>query len=126
MTREQILKKFPNASESTLRANATTENRSDGLRANNAKPIEGRSLERPLSREDSSRAGTLPRFRIVFTVYATRPADWDNYSTKQLQDMVVRSGILSGDDWGILEGSVISRKAHSKAEEGTAIEITQL
>jgi hypothetical protein len=126
VTREQILKKFPNASESTLRANAIAENRSDGLRADNSQPVKGNALERVAPREDSSRDGAVQRFRITFTVYAVRPADYDGYDIKHLQDWCVKAALIPDDNWRILEGSVISRKAHTKAEERTFIEITPL
>jgi hypothetical protein len=119
--------KFPNASESTLRANATiVENRSDGVRANNPQPVKGNTLERVAPREDSSRAVPLQRFRITFTVYAARPADYDGYDIKHLQDWCVKAALIPDDNWRILEGSVISRKAHSKADERTEIEVTPL
>jgi Holliday junction resolvase RusA-like endonuclease len=53
-----------------------------------------------------------------------RPLDWDNYRLKDLQDCLVHAGLLAGDEWNILEGSVVSCKAHTKAEEKTEIEIT--
>jgi hypothetical protein len=37
--------------------------------------------------------------------------------------MLVHAEILLGDDWSILEGSVVSEKACSKDEERTEVEI---
>lgn len=53
-----------------------------------------------------------------------RPCDWDGYSIKELQDCLVHAGLLDGDEWFCLEGSVVSEKAHSREEERTEIEIT--
>lgn len=66
------------------------------------------------------------RFEIVFTVYAVSPADWDGYHVKELQDLLVKSGILPGDDWATLQGKVVPQKAAKKEEEKTVIEITQI
>lgn len=77
----------------------------------------------PLDSAGKREGKSCQRFKIVFTVYARRPLDWDNYRLKDLQDCIVKSGILDGDEWNVLEGSVISKKAHSEAEEKTVVEI---
>lgn len=80
---------------------------------------EGVPLDSAGQREGKGRT----RVKIRFTVYAVRPLDWDNYRLKDLQDCLVRAGLLDGDEWDVLEGSVVSKKAHSAAEEKTVVEI---
>lgn len=66
------------------------------------------------------------RFEIVFEIYSTRPCDWDNYSTKELQDCIVEEGILPDDNWKILQGRVIPKKALTKKDEATIVYIERL
>lgn len=101
-----------------------------GLRATDQKPVEGNSLERAPQGKDTglpSSAGiskNRERAGIRFRVFSTRPCDWDNYSVKEIQDGLLKAGLLDSDDWDQLQGSVISEKVHSKEEERTVIEIT--
>lgn len=66
------------------------------------------------------------RFEIVFEIYSARPCDWDNYSTKELQDCIVEEGILPDDNWKILQGKVITKKALTKKDEQTIVYVTKL
>jgi len=88
---------------------------------------ERRSLVGPAQREakgwTGAQKGTGERMRVIFTVYAQRPLDWDNYRLKDAQDCLVEAGLLVDDNWRILEGLVRSEKAHTKEEERTEIEI---
>jgi hypothetical protein len=86
------------------------------------KRTQGDPLERPVSGKEESR----PRFKIEFHVYAVRPCDYDGYHIKELQDMVVKSGILPDDDWRTLRGEVIPHKVYTEAEEETRILIIEL
>ncbi len=117
MTREQILARWPAASESTIARNLSP--RAQRLPASNPKPAKGVALERPVPRE----AQGAGRARIVFRIFSRRPCDWDGYSIKELQDCLVHAGILEGDEWNRLEGCVISEKVLTLAEERTEIEI---
>lgn len=122
MDLNELKARYPNASESFLRRNADSGD--SGVRAADTKPDEGKPLERRLSRKDPRRVGPAGRLKIRFTIHAVHPADWDGVDIKQLQDMLVRSGILPDDNWSLLQGEVISEKVHSKEEEKTVIEIT--
>jgi len=51
------------------------------------------------------------------------PCDWDGYSIKELQDILIKAGILDGDEWYRLHGTVVSRKVHTKEEERTEVMI---
>ena len=94
----------------------------DRLCATKPECPEGVPLDSASKREGKVRR----RAKILFTVYARRPLDWDNYRLKDLQDCIVKSGILDGDEWDVLEGSVVSAKAHKKEEERTVVEIQTL
>lgn len=93
-----------------------------GIPTQRTQPDKGSALERPLPRKEKSSL----RFKIHFDIYAVRPLDWDNHFTKPLQDLVAQSGIIPGDKWDQLEGSVASYKVYSPEEERTEITITQL
>ncbi len=126
MTIEELRRRFPKASDAFLRRNATGVDaiKNPGLRASNAKPDERKSLVSRLSGKEKGGTSTAGRLKIRFTVHSVRPADWDGYDIKYLQDMLCRAGILPDDNWCILCGEVISEKVHSKKEERTVIEIT--
>lgn len=93
--------------------------RTDGICASNPKPIEGKPLERRVSGEKTGRTRT----RIIFRIYSVRPADWDGYHIKPIQDCLGYSALLDGDDWNLLQGEVISEKVYTKTEERTEVEI---
>lgn len=114
MNRTEILKRFPNASESFIRKNCA-----EGIRPDDPQPVKGKPLVRSIPRKETG----LLRAHIRFVIFSRRPADWDNYHVKELQDLLVHAGILGGDHWDILEGSVRSEKAYSQEEERTEIVI---
>jgi len=129
VTLNELRRRFPNSSDAFLRRNregisAIVQFRDSELRAAKPKPTEGDALERPAPGKDSGRFVTSPRHRIRFTIYSVRPCDWDGYHIKELQDMLIRASIIPDDNWGFLQGEVVSEKALSKAEEKTVIEIT--
>lgn len=74
--------------------------------------------------EGKTAGGT--RFEISFTVYAVRPNDYDNLRCKELQDCLVKAGLIPDDNWRVLQGRIISKKASSQAEERTEILIEQI
>ncbi len=97
------------------------------LRTDDQKPVEGDALVRPLPRKGKSSKSVVlgvERRHITFRVFSRRPADYDGYSIKELQDCLVHAGLLDGDGWNQLRGQVISEKVHSKEEEMTIVEIT--
>jgi hypothetical protein len=114
ITLDELRKLFPKASAATIAANAPR------VCPTQQERPEGRPLERAVEREKPRRS----RAQIVFRVYAIRPNDWDNVWAKDLQDMLIVSGILDDDAWDTLQGSVISEKVHRPEEERTEIEIT--
>lgn len=101
-------------------------NRSSRLRPAQPQPTQGHALVSAPPGEEAGRSVPLARFKIVFTVYAVRPCDYDGLHIKELQDMLVEAGLLHGDQWNELDGEVRSRKAHTKEEERTVIEIERL
>ena len=103
------------------------------IRSYNAQPAKGDALVRASQGEDSCWYGTVecatgqPRFAIQFIIYAVRPADWDGWHIKELQDALVACRVLPDDSWKhIEEGSVATRKVHKASEERTEIRITPL
>ena len=96
-----------------------------GLRPGAAQPAERMPLEDGGEPEDPHWYATLSQFEIRFTVYSVRPADYDGYDIKALQDFCVKVGIIPEDRWDVItSGTVCSRKAATEGEERTEIEIT--
>lgn len=93
-----------------------------GLPASDPKPVEGDALDSGVQREEAGAA----RYKLVFTVYAVRPCDWDGWHVKPLQDVLAIIGLIPGDSWHQLEGCVRSCKVHTAEEERTEIEITPI
>lgn len=129
MTREQLAAK--------LASNPAFAKRNPhlvGLPTANKKSTQGHALVGAVPRKEKSRPSIAKssghsrrsRARITFRIFAVRPADWDGYHIKELQDVCVKSGLLDGDEWDILEGQVISEKAYAKDAERTEITIEPL
>lgn len=130
MTEADLRKHFPHASVATINRNLG--DTPPGLRPDQPQRIERKALDSPPPGKAKGRARPLQnlaaseRYRIVFHVYSVRPFDWDNYSTKELQDIIVKAGILPDDNWRVLDGSVVPHKAQAPDEERTVIEITRI
>jgi len=129
MTRDELLKRFPNASAAFLRNNS--DDHPSRLPARQErKPDTRPALVSAPQGKGTGKRSVVPgeRYRISFTVHAVRPRDWDNLtaSIKQLQDCLVEAGWLPDDNWKVLEGTVRSDKAASKAEERTEITIERI
>lgn len=116
MTRDELIKKFPRASEAFIQANL------ERLRAAEPELPARVPLECPAPRK----AKSGPRLEIRFDIYSRRPLDWDNAFTKQIQDLLIVSGIIPDDSYDILQGRVVSHKAHNAEEERTEIEIYEV
>ncbi len=117
-----IQRKLP-LSAACLKRNQT---RDTPLRTDDQKPVEGNALVRPLSRKSKGCKGVVlgaERRHITFRVFSRRPADYDGYSIKELQDCLVHAGLLDGDEPHLLYGTVFSEKVHSEEEEMTIVEI---
>lgn len=126
------MKSLPqNVSESVRRRNPNlygkNHNPSQGLPSTQPERHKRRSLVRPTPRKATGGTGPASRFAIRFIVRSRRPMDWDNAgggSLKRLQDLLVQPlGILPGDGWDVLQGTVISEKAESAEDEGTTVVI---
>ena len=94
-------------------------NNTRGVSASDQKPTEGNALECAVSGE--AKGGN--RLTLRFTVYATRPCDFDAWHLKECIDMLVHAGVISGDEWHLVKGQIASEKVFSKSEERTEIEI---
>ena len=122
VTANEIRRRYPNCSESFVRRNADAGD--TGLRPTKPERAQKLPLVSVGKRKETRSVGAQGRFRIRFRVFSIRPLDWDNYRLKDLQDLLCLTGLLPSDNWDVLEGSVVSEKAHSKAEERTVVEIT--
>lgn len=85
-------------------------------------PDQRPALESPLPGKDQ----IVPRFKIVFRIFAVRPLDWDNNGIKALQDALIKSGILHDDKWNVLWGEIQPNKVENIEEEKTEITIYRI
>lgn len=122
MTTHELKQRYPRASAAFLKANADPER----VCAMQPEPVERMPLVAAATREETRRNGPAQRFEIVFTIYSVRPCDWDGYDIKHLQDWIVTAGILPNDGWKTLSGRCVSKKAATKDEERTEVEIVSL
>jgi hypothetical protein len=116
MTENEIRRRFPNASESTIRRNQAGGEvshskqcqRTEALEINNVGEAQGSSC--------------VP---VCFTLYRIRLLDVDaKYSSvKDLLDCLVNSGFLAGDKEGQVTLEVRQVKVKTRAGERTEIEI---
>lgn len=118
-TENELKRLFPNISKDVLRRSLTG---ASALRSRDEKRIERNALGGGVQ----GKAKSGDRFKIVFTVYAVHPADWDNYDIKALQDLVVKSGIIPADHWFALKGEIDPKKVQRPEEEKTIISIIRL
>ena len=118
---ELIKQRFPMSAD-TIKRNADVGD--SGLRAAKSERAPKLPLVSVGKRKETRSVGAQGRFLVRFRVFSIRPLDWDNYRLKDLQDLLCLTGLLPSDNWNVLEGSVVSEKAHSKAEERTVVEIT--
>ena len=126
---QSLRKRFPKAPESFFQRQINHENtdhHNSRLRPAAPKPVERLPLDDARGAEEAHWYDAAGRFEIVFTVYSVRPADYDGFDIKALQDFLVSAGIIPSDKWNVLSGRVVSRKAATEAEEKTVVEITAI
>ena len=122
MTRSELLARYPNASEAFLKRNADVGD--SRIRAAEPKRSQGLPLVSAPPRKAKGRSRIIRRYQVTYWVFAVRPCDWDNYSIKGLQDLLVTASLLPGDAWYQLYGTVISEKVQKAEDEKTVVEIT--
>jgi len=122
MTHRELQARYPNASDAFLRLNSTDAAR---VPAGNAQPDGRVSLGRKAKRNKTVHRSTAGRLTLRITVYAIRPADWDGWFTKPIQDGLRHAQLLIGDEWYLLRGEVTSEKVQTLEEQRTVIEICQ-
>lgn len=115
MTRDEILKRYPRASESFLRANAT-----DGARP---RPVVERSAGVGTLGPKKTKAVDPRKFLVRVTSFRRRLLDIDNLCEKFHVDCCRYAGILPSDAPGQTKIEVSQQKVASKEEERTEIEI---
>lgn len=97
------------------------------LRADDQKPTQGNALVGPVSGEDPCWYGAARCFEVRISVFSSRPADWDGYDFKALQDCIVATQLLPEDGWRVvIRAQIESKKAHTKGAERTVVEIIPL
>lgn len=117
MNRNEFIRRFPNASASTIAANCPDA----GLSGAESERHQAPALEPAIPRETQS----VGRTRVCFTGYRLRLLDPDNFagSVKDLLDGLRHAGLLDDDtsDKIILQTEQV--RVNHKSEEKTVIEI---
>lgn len=117
---DELKRRFPNASSTFLRLNSSD---TPGIPPGNAQSDGRVSLVSKAKRNQKVHRSVAGRLTLRITVYAVRPADWDGWFTKPIQDGLRHAQLLVGDDWHLLRGEVTSEKVQTVGEERTVIEI---
>lgn len=114
MTREEILSRYPRASESFLKANLTVENSRENPKLEFAPSHD--SLETHPSQE-----GSTGKLHIRFISHRQRLCDPDNLSVKWLLDCLRYCGAIAGDEPEKITLEVTQQKVKLKSDEFTEI-----
>ncbi len=122
MNELELKRLFPNASASTIKANAGD----TGICTSKPERAKGVPLEPREEGKGQGDMGTPRRTLAKFNVWSVRPCDADNYLLKGLIDALCHAQILDGDAWNQLAISVVSEKAASREEERTEVTIERL
>lgn len=119
MSREEIIQRYPNASESFIRANLQHE----GSRSN---PImERAACHAPLEAQQGKEADPS-RVHIRFTSVRQRLCDPDNLSEKWLLDCLRYCRLIRGDEPDKITLETTQRKPEKGEQEYTLIEIFEI
>lgn len=120
MTRRELQARYPNASESFLRANADPE--TVGVVPHTvAKSAVRKSAQ--IENESKERSPVGPRLRVTITSYRCRLLDPDNLCPKFLIDALRYKQLIPDDSPGHIILEVRQEKVASQDREGTLIEI---
>ena len=100
--------------------------------ARGLRPDVGAQPPRPLGRQAQVALpcgrGARGLWRVVVTCYACNPQDCDNLggSYKELVDAMKDAGWFPDDDWRTLECEFRTRKAATRREQRTVVELTRV
>ena len=119
MTRNEITRRYPNASESFIRANLGPDGPLPGPEPEQAVRPE------PLA-EVSGSQEDRQRYAVRITSYRTRLLDPDNLVGKAFVDCLRSAGILPDDTAALMDYSIRQEKVSKKKEERTEIEVNLL
>jgi hypothetical protein len=116
MLRHEILQRYPNASESFIRANLDPDD------SRQAAVLERPPKHEPLAAHQGKK-GTAAKLLVRFVSVRKRLLDPDNVSCKWTLDALRYAGIISGDEPEKITLEVNQRKAGKGEPEQTIIEI---
>ena len=118
MNRNQLLRLFPNATESTIAANADPDN------TGTTPSLERNPCNAPLEKKEVQ-GRTNGRFLVRITSVRSRLADEDGLCEKYVLDCCRYAGLIPDDAPGICKVETTQRKVAKGEEEHTEIVITQ-
>src|SRR4030095_3437658 len=120
MTRNEILRRFPNATESFIRANSTPE------------PVAGLPVPKPKCRLQKDalvegggkeKSQGSPRLRLVITTARVSPVDPDNVVAKFLIDALRYEHLIKDDTLKDIILEIRQVQVPAKENEGTLVEL---
>lgn len=118
MTRRELLRRYPNASETFLEANASDP---PGVPDPVAQPDSGRESARPDRGESPGPSRSRPRVKIYS--FRRTLVDPDNLFVKPLVDAIRYEHLIEDDSLKHIVLEVSQRKVDKPEEEGTVVEI---
>ena len=116
MSRDEILKRYPNSSESFLRANVSTDV------AGTVTKLERNPCNGALEAQEVQ-GQTGERILVRITSFRRRLLDEDNQCEKYHVDLCRYAGVIPCDTPGEVQIEVRQRKAHKAAREETLVEV---
>lgn len=123
MTRDEIIRKFPNASEAFIIANVSkplAKLNAKGVRA--AAKLERSSVSKPLEKNQNEETSS-GRIHCRFTSVRKRLCDPDNVAVKWLLDCLRYCGAIPGDEPEKITLEIRQRKTAKDETEHTMIEL---
>lgn len=122
MTRDELLKRFPNASAAFLRNNCGDNQAVDKSTA----PVMERDLRNGSLAAGKAQRNDTGKFLVRVTSFRRRLLDEDNLCEKYHVDCCRYAGLIPGDAPGTTKIETSQKKVGSKAEERTEVTIERM
>lgn len=114
MTRNEILRRFPNACESFIRANLTSESATQSTEPERVVQHE------PLAKE-KRKDQDAPSYTVSIVSFRNRLLDPDNLCAKYFVDAIRYSGLIPDDSARDIRFSISQEKVENEMDERTEI-----
>lgn len=119
MTKNEILRRYPRASESFIKANIETDSVP-------SRTIPEYDIRKALHDVGKNETRSMGRCLLSFTCYRTKRQDPDNAVVKWFVDALRRARLIQDDTEEDIELKIKQVKCKTRKEERTEIEISQI